>query len=170
MAPIVRATMAQKVSTLVGGIFLGVGAVLLTLGVVLGLGASIVVLAVLGGIGLVFVVVGATLALVARSMVWRAQRLLDGGQRVEGEIIGVDLNTEVMVNGRYPWRIRCLAYPPYSETPVQVFSPDWQDDPTPLLERLNVKSLPVYVNPDHPGAGYYVDDSSVRSDWPRART
>ena len=86
--------------------------------------------------------------------------LLRDGMRVEGVIVGVELDRTIHINHRHPWRIRCTAPVPGSDTSMDVFSPEWMTDPTPILPPGT--PLPVYLDPAQPDKRHYVDDRDLR--------
>jgi|GEM_PF-1297269 len=155
-----RLTASQRVFNLVGGIFAGIGIILLIVGIAVGL-TSLDVGAVLAFIGLIFAVLGLTLVITAVRQFRRARELLEKGLPMTGTIAGVQENLSVAINGRHPYQIRCQVYPPGSENPQEYLSADWSADPTPTLTATGTTTLPVYVDQANPAVGY-VDDSQLR--------
>ncbi len=102
---------------------------------------------------LMFCLFGVLFFCVGAGMLWkrahsRARRahLLEQGQRIEAQIISIDWDTHVSVNGCYPFVVRCQAVNP-ADGRVYVFrSEAFWFDPSPFLEHLD--TLPVYVDGD----------------------
>jgi hypothetical protein len=71
------------------------------------------------------------------------------------------------------WRVRCEVYPPGSEQPIDCHSDPWPRDPRPVLDRLAITHLPVYLDPADVER-YFVDlgptfkqyDAHPESTWP----
>ena len=110
-------------------------------------------------LGIVFVAAGGTLALLVAPLlglaflgtIARIRRdrtwLQENGRIIEADILGVQYDTRVRVNGRCPLVLQCQAVNP-ADGKVYVFESDslWFD-PTPFLE--NRDKMPVLVDPDN---------------------
>ena len=96
--------------------------------------------------GIIFFVLGlAFLAAVSRRRRDRAW-LAENGRTIQAEIVGVQYDTRVRVNGRCPLVLQCQAVNP-ADGKVYVFESDslWFD-PTPFLDGQT--TMPVLVDPD----------------------
>ena len=96
--------------------------------------------------GIIFFVLGlAFLAAVSRRRRDRAW-LAENGRVIEADIVGVQYDTRVRVNGRCPLVLQCQAVNP-ADGKVYVFESDslWFD-PTPFLDGQT--TMPVLVDPD----------------------
>lgn len=97
--------------------------------------------------GGIFLVLGlaflGTIARIRRDRTW----LQENGRIIEADILGVQYDTRVRVNGRCPLVLQCQAVNP-ADGKVYVFESDslWFD-PTPFLE--NRDKMPVLVDPDN---------------------
>jgi hypothetical protein len=122
---------------------------------------------VFGVIGLPFTAIGIPLFITGLLGYLRTKAALRG-EVIEGQIMSIDLNRKVNVRGVHPWRIRCRIYLPDSEDPIDVFSSTWEHDPTPLLHKTRLETLPVYVDLKDPNKRHYVDDSAIRDQESKA--
>lgn len=121
-------------------------------GVFMILGACLVVFTRLVPL-LAFCLFGALFFCIGAGMLWwrarakaRRARLLEQGQRIDAQIVSIDWDTRVRVNGCCPLVIRCQAVNP-ADGRVYVFcSEAFWFDPSPFLEHLD--TLPVYVDGD----------------------
>ena len=96
--------------------------------------------------GIIFFVLGlAFLAAVSRRRRDRAW-LAENGRTIQADIIGVQYNPRVRLNGRCPLVLQCQAVNP-ADGKVYVFESDslWFD-PTPFLDGQT--TMPVLVDPD----------------------
>ena len=96
--------------------------------------------------GVIFFVLGlAFLAAVSRRRRDRAW-LAENGRTIQADIVGVQYDTRVRVNGRCPLVLQCQAVNPV-DGKVYVFESDslWFD-PTPFLDGQT--TMPVLVDPD----------------------
>lgn len=96
--------------------------------------------------GIIFFVLGlAFLAAVSRRRRDRAW-LAENGRTIQADIVGVQYDTRVRVNGRCPLVLQCQAVNP-ADGKVYVFESDslWFD-PTPFLDGQT--TMPVLVDPD----------------------
>lgn len=97
--------------------------------------------------GGIFLVLGlaflGTIARIRRDRTW----LQENGRIIEADILGVQYDTRVRVNGRCPLVLQCQAVNP-ADGKVYVFESDslWFD-PTPFLE--NRDKMPVLIDPDN---------------------
>lgn len=73
-----------------------------------------------------------------------ASRLLREGRPLKVDIVGVELNTEVEINGRNPWRIVCHWFDSAENKVHQFHSANLCFDPTPWIIKRNRTT--VYVD------------------------
>lgn len=136
----------HKVLLILGIVFTVVGLFIGTLAATLVLMLREPLLGLVAVPGIIFFVLGlAFLATVSRRRRDRAW-LAENGRRMEADIIGVQYDTRVRVNGRCPLVIQCQAVNPL-DGKVYVFESDgiWFD-PEPFLGQRT--TLPVLVDPD----------------------
>ena len=136
----------QKVLKLLGAIFMIIGLVFVALGTGLVLAAREPVLFVFAAMGMVFFFVGIGM-MAALSRGRKLRRWLDeNGRTIQADIIGVQYDTRVRLNGRCPLVLQCQAVNS-ADGKVYVFESDslWFD-PTPFLDGQT--TMPVLVDPD----------------------
>lgn len=136
----------HKVLLILGIVFTVLGLFIGTLAATLVLMLREPLLGLVAVPGIIFFVLGlAFLAAVSRRRRDRAW-LAENGHRMEADIIGVQYDTRVRVNGRCPLVIQCQAVNPL-DGKVYVFESDgiWFD-PEPFLGERT--TLPVLVDPD----------------------
>lgn len=136
----------KKVLLWLGILFTALGILLVAAGGTL----ALLVAPLLGLVALpggIFLVLGlaflGTIARIRRDRTW----LQENGRIIEADILGVQYDTRVRVNGRCPLVLQCQAVNP-ADSKVYVFESDslWFD-PTPFLE--NRDKMPVLVDPDN---------------------
>lgn len=136
----------KKVLLWLGILFTALGIVFVAAGGTL----ALLVAPLLGLVALpggIFLVLGlaflGTIARIRRDRTW----LQENGRIIEADILGVQYDTRVRVNGRCPLVLQCQAVNP-ADSKVYVFESDslWFD-PTPFLE--NRDKMPVLVDPDN---------------------
>lgn len=136
----------NKVLLWLGILFTALGIVFVAAGGTL----ALLVAPLLGLVALpggIFLVLGlaflGTIARIRRDRTW----LQENGRIIEADILGVQYDTRVRVNGRCPLVLQCQAVNP-ADGKVYVFESDslWFD-PTPFLE--NRDKMPVLVDPDN---------------------
>lgn len=138
-------------------VFTLLGAVLFVAGIffVLRFGLALMALPL---VGFVFVIVGLSFLLGARAAAQKLHKLRETGERIDADIIGVQWNTTLRVNGQCPLVICCQAVNP-ANGKVYVFrSKNVWFDPTPFIEHLT--TLPVYVDADN-WKRYAVDTDGI---------
>ena len=137
----------ERVLKILGGIFTALGVVFGGLGLALIYALGFTPMLIFCTIGGIFLAVGIGMLVGRVRMRKRRARLLEEGQRIQADILEVDYDTRISVNGRYPLVIRCQAVNP-ADGCVYVFqSQAFWFDPTPFLG--NRTQLPVYVDPDN---------------------
>lgn len=136
----------NKVLLWLGILFTALGILLVAAGGTL----ALLVAPLLGLVALpggIFLVLGlaflGTIARIRRDRTW----LQENGRIIEADILGVQYDTRVRVNGRCPLVLQCQAVNP-ADGKVYVFESDslWFD-PTPFLE--NRDKMPVLIDPDN---------------------
>lgn len=136
----------NKVLLWLGILFTALGIVFVAAGGTL----ALLVAPLLGLVALpggIFLVLGlaflGTIARIRRDRTW----LQENGRIIEADILGVQYDTRVRVNGRCPLVLQCQAVNP-ADGKGYVFESDslWFD-PTPFLE--NRDKMPVLVDPDN---------------------
>lgn len=86
----------------------------------------------------------------------RYSQLMHDGRPVDADIVNVELNEAIQINGRSPWRIVCQWLDPSNNT-VHVFnSENFSYDPSPYIKEGKIK---VYLS-HKSSKKYYVDTSS----------
>lgn len=136
----------HKVLLILGIVFTILGLVIAALATTLVLMLREPLLGLVGVPGIIFFVLGlAFLAAVSRRRRDRAW-LAENGRTIQAEIVGVQYDTRVRVNGRCPLVLQCQAVNP-TDGKVYVFESDslWFD-PTPFLDGQT--TMPVLVDPD----------------------
>ena len=69
--------------------------------------AGFILAAVFGSIGIIFTLVGLSLFIFSVIRSRRNKNLMETGQHVYGEIVSMDRDTTITINGRHPYRIYC---------------------------------------------------------------
>lgn len=136
----------HKVLLILGIVFTILGLVIAALATTLVLMLREPLLGLVAVPGIIFFVLGlAFLAAVSRRRRDRAW-LAENGRTIQAEIVGVQYDTRVRVNGRCPLVVQCQAVNP-ADGKVYVFESDslWFD-PTPFLDGQT--TMPVLVDPD----------------------
>ena len=136
----------HKVLLILGIVFTILGLVIAALATTLVLMLREPLLGLVAVPGIIFFVLGlAFLAAVSRRRRDRAW-LAENGRVIEADIVGVQYDTRVRVNGRCPLVLQCQAVNP-ADGKVYVFESDslWFD-PTPFLDGQT--TIPVLVDPD----------------------
>ena len=113
--------------------------------------------------GLGVTVVGLALALwalIRRSAVTRVIRL---GNVVDAKILKARVNKKYHIGKKVLWYITCVWDDPGSVRQLSFVSQAvWAvKDPTGLLFASGIETLPVYIDPSHPGRNYYVDTRAL---------
>lgn len=136
----------HKVLLILGIVFTVLGLVIAALATTLVLMLREPLLGLVAVPGIIFFVLGlAFLAAVSRRRRDRAW-LAENGRTIQADIVGVQYDTRVRVNGRCPLVLQCQAVNP-ADGKVYVFESDslWFD-PTPFLDGQT--TMPVLVDPD----------------------
>lgn len=136
----------KKVVQTLGMIFMLAGLVFVALGTGLVLKLREPLLLVFAVVGIIFFFVGIGM-MAALSRTRKLRRwLAENGRVIEADILGVQYDTRVQVNGRCPLVLQCQARNA-ADGKVYVFESDslWFD-PTPFLDGRS--TMPVLVDPD----------------------
>lgn len=136
----------EKLLKIFSVVFFLFGFVLVALGTGLALAAGQLAFLLFAAVGLVFFLVGVGM-MAAISRARRLRRWLEeNGRTIQADIVGVQYDTRVRVNGRCPLVLQCQAVNP-ADGKVYVFESDslWFD-PTPFLDGQT--TMPVLVDPD----------------------
>ena len=136
----------EKLLKIFSVVFFLFGFVLVGLGTGLALAAGQLAFLLFAAVGLVFFLVGiGMMAAISRQRKLR-RWLEDNGRTIQADIVGVQYDTRVRVNGRCPLVLQCQAQNP-ADGKVYVFESDslWFD-PTPFLDGRT--TMPVLVDPD----------------------
>lgn len=137
----------EKLLKIFSVVFFLFGFVLVGLGTGLALAAGQLAFLLFAAVGLVFFLVGiGMMAAISRARKLR-RWLEENGRTIQADIIGVQYDTRVRVNGRCPLVLQCQARNP-ADGKVYVFDSDslWFD-PTPYLDGRT--TMPVLVDPDN---------------------
>lgn len=136
----------EKVLKLLGMIFFLIGLVFVALGTGLVLAVGEPILLAFAAAGIVFFFVGVGM-MTSLSRTQRLRRwLAENGRTIQADIIGIQYDTRVRVNGRCPLVVQCQAVNP-ADGKVYVFESDgFWFDPEPFLGERT--ALPVLVDPD----------------------
>lgn len=137
----------EKALKILSTVFLLIGLVFTALGTGLTLAIREPVLLAFAAVGILFFFIGVGM-LASLSRTRRLRRWLDdNGRIIQADILGVQFDTRVRVNGRCPLVLQCQARNP-ADGKVYVFDSDslWFD-PTPYLDGRT--TMPVLVDPDN---------------------
>lgn len=136
----------EKLLKIFSVVFFLFGFVLVALGTGLALAAGQLAFLLFAAVGFVFFLVGVGM-MAAISRARRLRRWLEqNGRTIQADIIGVQYNPRVRLNGRCSFVLQCQAQNP-ADGKVYVFESDslWFD-PTPFLGGRT--TMPVRVDPD----------------------
>lgn len=101
---------------------------------------------VTGGIGLIFLLIAAGVLLSVRMGRNRQEKLLASGTKVEAEIEDVVFNISMSMGGRHPYLILCSWRNPENGVNYHFRSANLWENPKPVIEKLRLKTLPVYFD------------------------
>lgn len=111
---------------------------------------------ILCGVSIPFLIMGIVFLLVLKAKQNKKQNLLQNGRMVEAVVTGGQINYNVQVNNRHPWKLECKYEDPYTGA-TYLFSSNniWKD---PFL--YVGQSVKVYMDRENPRK-YYVDVDSL---------
>ena len=112
---------------------------------------------ILGGIGIPFLIIGIVFLLVLRAKKNKKRNLLQNGRMVEAVVTGGQINYNVRVNNRHPWKLECKYEDAFTGAAYLFSSNSIWKDPF-LYVGQNVK---VYMDRENPRK-YYVDVDSLK--------
>jgi hypothetical protein len=103
---------------------------------------------IVGSLGLVFALIGGFAEVYHARRKSQIESLRQRGKRIEADLVRVNLNTSIQVNGRSPYRIECQWQNPGDNKVYQYTSENiWYDPSAYLGER---KKLTVYIDASRP--------------------
>lgn len=146
------------VFVIMGSIFFGVGAVIITVGITMffDISSDNADKLLLLGCGALFTVLGAAFLLSVILKAVRKKRLIANGDQLTGTIVAVNLNMSVTVNGYHPYRADCEVFDPNSGERYLYRSENTMED----ISDLVGMSVTVYADPNN-RKKYYVDVASL---------
>lgn len=150
------------VFVIMGSIFFGVGAVIITVGITLffDISSDNVDKLLLLGCGALFMILGAAFLLSVILKAVRKKRLIANGDQLTGTIVAVNLNMSVTVNGYHPYRADCEVFDPNSGERYLYRSENTMED----ISGLVGMSVTVYADPNN-RKKYYVDVVSLADSY-----
>lgn len=120
-------------------------------------------LLIFGGLGLIFLVVAVIIVLTQMRKKRRREELFSSVTPVEAEIVDISRNTSVRVNGRYPFVITVEWHNPDDGKLYRMRTPSLWSNPQSQIERLGLRTLPVYIDP-YDAKNYYVQTEILEKD------
>ena len=111
---------------------------------------------VLASIGGVFFLIGLIIYLLHINKDKNIKILMETGEKIKADIVSVNYNTSLAINGKNPMVIECQWLQNYSNTLYSFKSRNLWFDPTPYLGER--KQLDVFINPNNPKK-YFMDVS-----------
>lgn len=94
--------------------------------------------AFLGAFGLIFMLIGSACLLVSRSKARKAAMIKENGNRVEAQIIAVERNNALQVNGRSPFQIVCQWHDRVENKVYEFHSENIWFDPEPFIQNETI--------------------------------
>lgn len=136
----------NRVFLFMGSIFTGLGALFLVLGIWLFIATGEGMALLFSGLGLPFFLIGLGFLFKDAQNKKKEQQLRESGSRILADLVAVQFNTNVRVNGRCPFIIQCQAVNP-ADGKVYLFeSKNFWYDPEPFLQ--DRPKIPVLVDGD----------------------
>ncbi len=107
---------------------------------------------ILGGISIPFLIIGIVFLLVLRAKKKKKRELLQNGRMIEAEVTGGQINYNVRVNNRHPWKLECKYEDTFTGATYLFSSNNMWKDPFLYVGQ----SVKVYIDRENPRK-YYVD-------------
>lgn len=150
------------VFVIMGSIFFGIGAVIITVGITIffDISSDNVDKFLLLGCGALFTILGAAFLLSVILKAVRKKRLIANGDQLTGTIVAVNLNMSVTVNGYHPYRADCEVFDPNSGERYLYRSENTMED----ISGFVGMSVTVYADPNN-RKKYYVDVASLADSY-----
>lgn len=137
----------NRVFLFMGSIFGGLGALFMVLGIWLFIATGERMALIFSGLGLPFFLIGLGFLFKDAQNKKKEQQLRESGSRILADLVAVQFNTNVRVNGRCPFIIQCQAVNP-ADGKVYLFeSKNFWYDPEPFLQ--DRPKIPVLVDGDN---------------------
>lgn len=112
---------------------------------------------------IIFIALGGLFSLVGLGIVIssimkkkKKKRLLSSNVIIQANIVSFDYDRSISVNHRHPFMLIASAISPYDGMTYNFKSEPIWNDLGPILEQYNIKTVPVYVNPQN-YKEYHVD-------------
>ena len=118
---------------------------------------------ILPGIGSIFLLIGMIGVGVLSHKKKKEKNLRENGELVYATYSETILNVNVRVNGRYPYNIIVEWNNPEDEKKYLLKSKNIYFNPEMLIEERNIKTFPVYINPNNKKQ-YFVDVDILNED------
>lgn len=114
---------------------------------------GLIILIIFGG---VFALIGLGFVISGFMSKAKRKRVLGYNFIIKANISSFDLNTRLTVNGKHPYILTATIMSPYDGLMYTFKSDSIWTDLTLIIENYNIKTVPVYVNPQN-YKEYYVD-------------
>lgn len=101
------------------------------------------------GIGLAFMIGGGFNLLSKNNQKKLGKKLKETGELVYANYVKTRKNTSYAVNGVHPYNIVCEWNNPQDNKKYTFKSENIWDDPQRIIEEKNIKTVPVYINPEN---------------------
>ena len=160
-----------SVFLLCGCIFASVGTLFLVISIFMALNMDYVIAHgegdvwilpfIFGLLGGIFAIIGFALIVVDMKQRKNKRRLIEQGNYVLANIMGVVADPSVRINGWPTFRVECCWEDRITGTNHVFYSENLAMDPTPMIEQNTVR---VYVDRESGYQSYFVDIDSVLSD------
>lgn len=116
---------------------------------------------ILFAIGAVFFLIGSVVLIVQIKNGKKQKQVLSYNYIIQANIIGFAIDTTMRVNGRNPYKLEATYINPNDGKMYTYRSESIWADLTPILQQMQITTIPVYVNPNN-YAEYVVDISSLK--------
>lgn len=91
------------------------------------------------------------------------KKLINYGEQINAEILGVENNANYSVNGHIPYRITCEGNNVYTGEKMIFKSFNMWTNPEIIISERGIKSFPVYIDPKNPKR-YYMDLDEIKGE------